>query len=224
MALRHHLRVLGWLGLAVTAVALGGHVRLLGAVAGAGLVGALFAGVTLWLPRSAHAAFEAGKFGNAARRYWLAGATTWSPSRDRAARLSRAGCAVASGRSEAALLLVASIEAGKLDLGERAVLLNNRAYAALAAGGDPRAALVLADQASALRPDVPGIQHTRALALLGVGRTDDAIHILDGMRVGGELSPRLEAARCRELAAAWETKGEVAYAADYRHRAEVLGA
>lgn len=222
VALRHYLRVLGWLGVAVAAIGLGVQVRLLGGVVGAAVVGALVAAVTLWLPRSAHAAFEAGKFGNAARRYWLAGATTWVPSRDRAARLSRAGCAVAAGRFAAVERLVAPLEVDKLDLGERAVLFNNRAYALLAGDGDAREALALADQASALRPDVPGIQHTRALALLGVGRTDDALHVLDGMRAGGELAPRLEAARCRELAAAWEKKGEVAYAADYRRRAEVL--
>ncbi len=222
VALRHYLRVLGWLGVAAAAVGLGVQVRLLGGVVAAGVVGALLAAVTLWLPRSAHAAFEAGKFGNAARRYWLAGATTWTPSRERAAWLSRAGCAVAEGRFAAVERLVAPLDEDKLDVGERAVLFNNRAYALLAVAGDAREALALADKASALRPDVPAIQHTRALALLGVGRTDDALHVLDGMRAGGELAPGLEAARCRELAAAWDKKGERAYAADYRRRAEVL--
>ena len=59
-------------------------------------------------------------------------------------------------------------------------------------------------------------------ALLAVGRIDDAIAVLDAMRVGGELSPRLEADRCRELAHAWERKGEAAYADDYRDRARLV--
>ena len=41
------------------------------------------------------------------------------------------------------------------------------------------------------------------------------------MRAGGELSARLEAARCRELAVAWDQKGEGAYADDYRARARL---
>jgi predicted Zn-dependent protease len=142
--------------------------------------------------------------------------------RQRAARLSRAGCAVASGAHEAAEALLARIDDRALDHGERAVWLNNRACAALAAGGDPAAALALVDEASALRPDVPALQHTRGMALLAVGRIDDAIAVLDGMRAGGELPARLEAERCRDLAKAWAAKGESAYADDYRLRAEGL--
>jgi thioredoxin-like negative regulator of GroEL len=219
---RHYLSLLGWAAATVAAVAAGAQVRLLAAVIAFAFVGALLVLTTLWLPRSAHAAFEAARYRRAARRYWLCGVLTWSPARDRAARLSRAGCAIAGGRVEAAERLLARLDPASLDTGERAVWLNNRAYAQLAAGGDARDALVLAEQAGALRPDVAGIQHTRALALLGVGRTDDALHVLDNMRAGGELSPRLEAARCRELAAAWDKKGETAYADDYRRRAEVL--
>ena len=99
--------------------------------------------------------------------------------------------------------------------------LNNRACLALA-GGDPVTALALADEATALRPDVPALQHTRGMALLAVGRIDDAISVLDQMRAGGDLAPRLEAERCRDLARAWTQKGEAAYAEDYRLRAEAL--
>ena len=222
MGLRHAVRLVAWVTAAVVAMSLGLQVRLLGGAFGLAVVGVLLALTTLWLPRSAHAAFETGRYGRAARRYWVAGLLTWSPGRDRAARLSRAGCAIAQGHVSAAHRLLARLDADKLDVGERAVWLNNRAFAQLAAGGDAHEALVLADQASALRPDVPAIQHTRALALLAVGRTDDALHVLDGMRAGGELSPRLEAARCRDLAAAWDKKGEAAYADDYRRRAAVL--
>ena len=193
-----------------------------GTVAGAslGVVGVLW--LWLWLPRLAHAAFEAGKYPVAARRYrwleWLAA----SSARERAARLSRAGCAVATGDLGVADQLLGAIDGTALASAERAVWLNNRAYAQLAAGQNPVAALALADEASALRPDVPALQHTRAMALIAVGRVDDAIAILDGMRTAGELPPRLEADRCRELARAWTHKGETAYAEDYRLRAEAF--
>jgi hypothetical protein len=39
------------------------------------------------------------------------------------------------------------------------------------------------------------------------------------MRAGGELAPALESDRCRELALAWERKGQSDYAQDYRARA-----
>ena len=136
--------------------------------------------------------------------------------------LSRAGCLVAAGQLELAERLLASLDGGALAAAERAVWLNNRACAALAAGRDPNTALALVDEASAIRPDVPALQHTRGMALLAVGRVDDAIAVLDGMRAGGELPARLEADRCRDLAKAWSQKGEAAYAEDYRLRAEAL--
>lgn len=199
------------------------------AVAGriGGVTGASAAVVTLlwlwlWLPRMAHSAFETGKYAVAGRRYrwleWLAP----SSARERAARLSRGGCAVAGGDVAAAEQLLGAIDIASLAAAEKAVWLNNRACAQLAAGQDPAAALALADEAGALRPDVPALQHTRAMALIEVGRVDDAIAILDGMRSGGELPPRLEADRCRELARAWTKKGEAAYAEDYRLRAEAF--
>ena len=172
----------------------------------------------LWLPRIAHAAFEAGNFARARRRYRVLGVLAASPARQRAALLSRAACHVALGQPALADELTAGLV--ELDVAERAVLLNNRACALLAA--DPHAALALVDEASALRPDVPALQHTRGLALLAVGRLDDAIAVLDKMRAGGELAPRLEAERCRDLARAWTQKGEPAYADDYRLRAAAI--
>jgi predicted Zn-dependent protease len=176
----------------------------------------------LWLPRLAHAAFQAGKFTIAARRYlWLQRAAHNAP-RERLALLSRVGCAVSSGDLDRAEQLSSTFDSTQLAAAERAVWLNNRACAQLAANRDPAAALALADEAGALRPDVPALQHTRAMALLAVGRVDDAIAVLDSMRTGGELPPRLEAERCRELARAWTQKGEAAYADDYRLRAEAF--
>jgi predicted Zn-dependent protease len=193
-----------------------------GSVAGIG-VGVLFVlWLWLWLPRSAHEAFEAGKYTAAERRYRLLGVVATTAARERAALLSRAGCLVASARADDAEQLLAALDTQHLAAAERAVWLNNRACVALAAGRDPQSALALVDEASALRPDVPAVQHTRGMALLAVGRVDDAIAVLDGMRAGGELPPRLEAERCRDLATAWSQKGQAAYAEDYRLRAEAL--
>jgi len=178
--------------------------------------------MVLWLPRAAHAAFEAARYGDAARRYRVIARTAWSPARERAAILSRVGCDIASGRLTAAERSLAGLDAGTLDAAERVTWLNNRACLALEAGHDPHAALALIDDAVALRPDVAAVQHTRATALIAVGRIDDAIGVLDAMRTGGELSPALEAMRCRELARAWEQKGQLDYAADYRDRARLI--
>jgi len=82
---------------------------------------------------------------------------------------------------------------------------------------------VLADQASALRPDVPAIQHTRALALLGVGRTDDALHVLDGNARRWRSCRRASRPRVATISPQRGTrKVKAAYADDYRRRAAVL--
>ncbi|HEX2686571.1 MAG TPA: tetratricopeptide repeat protein, partial [Kofleriaceae bacterium] len=122
----------------------------------------------------------------------------------------------------AAERILASFDASALDSAERVTWLNNRACLALEAGRDPHAALRLVEDAALLRPDVPAVQHTRATALIALGRFDEAIGILEAMRSGGELSPALEAMRCRELATAWECKGQPDYAADYRIRAHLV--
>jgi predicted Zn-dependent protease len=222
MSLRHVTKLVAWLSLAAGAPATGATAGVLPAAFAFAGFGLVVVWAVLWLPRAAHTAFEAGRFRRATRRYWTIGAVTVSARRERGALLSRAGCAVATGRFDAADRLLEQVDGAALDAAERAVWLNNRAYAALRRGTDARAALALADEATGLRPDVPAIQHTRGLALLAVGRVDDAIGVLDAMRAGGELPPRLEAARCRELAAAWEAKGEAAYAEDYRIRAQSL--
>ena len=178
--------------------------------------------LVLWLPRTAHAAFEAARYARAARRYRLIAASAFTPARERAAVLSRAGCDVAAGRLASAERILAGFDAGSLEAAERVTWLNNRACIALETGGDPHAALELVEQAVALRPDVPAVQHTRATALIALGRFDDAIGVLEAMRAGGELSPALEALRCRELARAWDHKGQPDYAADYRDRARLI--
>lgn len=218
---RFALRIVGWLtamlALVVGLATVGGR---LGALVG--LVAAIAATLWqwLWLPRSAHAAFGDGKFARAMRRYRVLGWVAGTQARERAALLSRAGCHIALNDPAAAEALLARLDASGLDTSERAVWLNNRACVALQR--DPHGALALIDEASALRPDVPALQHTRGVALLAVGRVDDAIAVLDGMRAGGELPKALEAERCRDLSRAWTAKGEAAYAEDYRQRAAAV--
>jgi predicted Zn-dependent protease len=215
-------RLLGWIGFVIALpILLGSLLAQIGLVLAVVLDLAAILAVWLWWPRSAHGAFLAGKYRVAARRYRTIAAVTRSTERERAARLSRIGCHVAAGDHDAATRLLAGVDTAVLDAQERAVWLNNRACIALA-HADAHAALALADEATALRPDVPALQHTRGSALLAVGRIDDAIAVLDQMRHGGDLGPRLEAERCAELARAWTQKGEPAYAEDYRLRAAVL--
>jgi predicted Zn-dependent protease len=177
--------------------------------------------LVLWLPRAAHAAFEAARHGDAARRYRLVAALAFTAARERAALLSRAGCAIAAGRFADGERLLARFDGTGFDSAERVTWLNNRACVALEAG-QPAAALALVEEAVALRPDVPAVQHTRASALIATDRFDEAITVLEAMRSGGELAPALEALRCRELARAWEHKGQPDYAADYRDRARLV--
>jgi predicted Zn-dependent protease len=220
VALRHVGRAVAWASLCiffpvVCNAALGPR----GVAIGIGVALLATAGLVIWLPRAAHAAFQAARFSRAARRYRVIGASAFSAHRERAAWLSRAGCALASGDHATAERLLGWLDSATLVGAERVTWLNNRACLALEAGHDPVAALALADDALALRPDVPAVLHTRASALLALGRVDEAITMLEAMRAGGELVPALEAVRCRELARAWEHKGQLDYAADYRDRA-----
>ena len=232
----HHVgHVIGWLlGAAAAPIMLGALGGERGAWIGALCAGLATAWLLLWLPRAAHGAFEAARFARAARRYRLIGSLAFTRKRERAAVLSRAACSIAAGDRGAAAAALDAIDPAELDAAERVVWLNHRACVALEGGGGAGGAgggsagadgadgaLALVEEASALRPDVPAIQHTRARALLAVGRVDDAIAVLDAMRSAGELPPYLEAERCRELALAWERKGQSDYAADYRARARL---
>jgi predicted Zn-dependent protease len=222
----HHVgHVVGWLlGSAAAPIVLGSLIGRRGAWIGVLCACLATAWLLLWLPRAAHGAFEAARFARAARRYRLIGSLAFTRKRERAAALSRAGCSIAAGELGAAQAVLDAIDPALLDAAERVVWLNNRACVALERGRDVEGALALVEEATALRPDVPAIQHTRAKALLAVGRVDDAITVLDAMRSGVELPARLEAERCRELALAWERKGQADYAADYRERARLHAA
>jgi predicted Zn-dependent protease len=220
VAVRHVVRIAGW-GLAC--VALPVLLRSIIGRGGATLGVATAILATVWLmivlPRSAHRAFEAAQWKRATRRYKLLSRLAFSTHRERAALLSRSGCDIETKHTAAAEAALAKIT--PVDTTERVVWLNNRACLMLDTQQDPAVALALVEEATALRPDVPGIQHTRARALLECGRTDEAITVFEGMRAGGELPPYLESERCRDLARAWERKGQADYAADYRERARL---
>lgn len=222
MAARHVGHLIGWLaGCVAASVMLGVMFGRGGVVMGTTCAVVATMWLVIWLPRAAHRAFETARYKVALRRYRAIRALAFTASRSRAAQLSIAAAHLAAGRHEAAEAMLATIDPAQLDNAEHAVWLNNRACAALDAGRDPQAALAEVERAVALRPDVPGILHTRARALIAVGRLDDAIAVLEAMRAGGELPLRLEAERCRELAAAWEKKGQGDYADDYRDRARL---
>ncbi|MDX2088458.1 MAG: tetratricopeptide repeat protein [Kofleriaceae bacterium] len=222
MAAQHVGRLIGWgMGCILAPIVLGSLFGPRWVAVGIVLATLLTLALVMWLPRSAHAAFAAGRFPRAARRYRILASLAFTGPRERAAILSRAACDLGAGHVEAADSILGTLDAATLSASERVVWLNNRACAALDAGRDPQAALALVDEAIGMRPDVPAIQHTRARALLAVGRVDDAIAVLDAMRTGGELPTALEAERCRDLATAWDRKGQRAYADDYRNRARL---
>ncbi len=221
-SLAHVGHLIGWLaGCVAASVLLGVMFGRGGIVLGTTIAVIATMWLVMWLPRAAHRAFETARYKVALRRYRAIRALAFTASRSRAAELSIAAAHLAAGRHEAAEAMLVTIDPAQLDNAEHAVWLNNRACVALDAGRDPHAALVEVERAVALRPDVPGILHTRARALIAVGRLDDAISVLEAMRAGGELPLRLEAERCRELAAAWEKKGQGDYADDYRDRARL---
>ncbi|MDQ3336500.1 MAG: hypothetical protein M4D80_15140 [Myxococcota bacterium] len=220
MAARHVVHLIGWgLGCASAPVLLRSVFGRGWGVIGVALAIVATVWLTIVLPRSAHKAFEGAKWKRAARRYRLLRAFAFSDHRERAAILSHAACDIELQNRDAASRLLASIE--PTDTTERVVWLNNRACILLEDEAAAAQALALVEEATALRPDVPAIQHTRARALLAVGRTDEAISVFESMRSGGELPPHLEAERCRDLARAWEKKGQADYAADYRERARL---
>ncbi|MCL4223032.1 MAG: hypothetical protein KJZ91_01000 [Myxococcales bacterium] len=174
------------------------------------------------LPRLAHRAFVAGEHAAARRWYRVVAWTTVWPRRRAAARVSIAGAYLAEGRWADGAAATDRVDGDALDPGTRAGWLNNRAYAALRLGARDAAAeraLAQAREALRLRPDVPAILHTEALALLASGRAEDAIRALEALWEHGEPAPRLESERAADLARAWAARGELAYAADYARRA-----
>lgn len=177
------------------------------------------------LPRMAHRAFEQGRHDRASLLYTLVRVTVVDAETRGAIDVSLAGCLLARGDWDGALTRLARIDLQRLGVAARAALWNNRAYASARGKGDGAAALRDIDEAVRLRPDVAGYRHTRGLALLVLGRFDDAIGELEAVwqRVAGDdEEPLLEAERCYDLGVAWLRKGEREYARDYFLRARTV--
>jgi tetratricopeptide (TPR) repeat protein len=198
-----------------------GYGRLAAALTALGELIAL-AAVTIWLPRAAHRAFERGGFGRSAFHYHVLRWLTLDREARRSIDVSLAACDLARGEHARALRRLGAIEPDQLGEAARSAWLNNRAYALARSGRDAAAALDCADRAIALRPEVPGFRHTRGVALLALGRTDEAIKELDAVwsALEGDPPPMLEAERCCDLGLAWTRKGERDYARDYFIRAQ----
>jgi tetratricopeptide (TPR) repeat protein len=178
--------------------------------------------VLIWLPRAAHRAFQRGRFGRASVLYRLLGWVRFRRETRASVRVSLAACALGMDDYERALAVLDRQDPGELADALRAAWLNNRAYALVRAERDAREALSQSETAISLRPDVAGFRHTRGIALLRLGRLDEAIRELDGLWsaiAGDERGHLLEAERCYDLGLAWRAKGEPEYAADYFQRA-----
>jgi hypothetical protein len=201
------------------AAALAGN---LGGAIALALVLLVAAAVRLLFPRFAHAMFRAGRMGEARRYYRVLAAVAWRRGRRAAAQVSIAATYLGAGDYARGAAILATVDPARLDPTTRAGWLNDRAYAALrtgAAGAEARAALADVRAALAVVAEVPALLHTEGLALYACGEVDAAIAAWEAMWERGDLGARLDAERCDDLAAAWERRGESAYAADYRRRA-----
>lgn len=192
------------------------------AAAAGGVCAAVLIAAWWWLPRAAHKRFGKGEYGRAALYYSVLRRCRFDPTARASIEVSLAACALARNDWGAALQILGTLEPSALSDSARAAWLNNRAYALARSGDDLAAALACSEEAIALRPDVAGFRHTRGVALLGLGRTDEAIRELDSLwkeLAGEEVRPLLEAERCYDLGVAWRKKGESDYAKDYFERA-----
>ena len=177
--------------------------------------------ILVWLPRIAHRRFTDGDYPRA--RFWY-GILHWLVLNGKArgaVDVSIGAAMLAEGKYHLAREFIENVQGLGLNEPVRAAWLNNRAYLRVRTGGDARSALVLCDRALALRPYVSGFHHTRGIALLALGRTDEAIGALDEIwsqhPTYGPDTP-FEAERCYDLGLAWARKGERDYALDYFSR------
>ncbi len=181
-----------------------------------------FGMVLFWLPRAAHKAFRLGNYPRAKLIYRILGRSYVSVSARAAVDVSIAACEIARADFDSALEWLARVNVDQLSDAAKAAWHNNRAYALARGGTDPDQALNHIEAAIGLRPDVAGFRHTRGVVLLSLGRTDEAIRVLDDLwneLAGNEKVAMLEAERCYDLGRAWRTKGEHDYATDYFERA-----
>ncbi len=206
--------------LACSAFVVVGSLALVGPFGGiAAAVAALaYLFVFAWLPRAAHRAFVKADFDRASRLFAASGWFRPGKGARQRSRLSRAACELGAGRWRSGLELAEGLKISELPEAELAVWNNNMAYALSrleVRGGD---ALEHADAALQSRPRLAGFIHTRGIALLGLGRVDEAITVLEEAHSGEPNTEALEAERCYDLARAWLAKGEDDYACDYFDR------
>jgi tetratricopeptide (TPR) repeat protein len=87
-------------------------------------------------------------------------------------------------------------------------LLNNRAYAMAAGGGDPAAALELAERACETRPRNPRYLETAAAALMAAGRPEEAARRLErAWGLAERETPEARREIMEGLARAWLAAG-----------------
>ncbi|MCG8420484.1 MAG: hypothetical protein MJE77_21325 [Proteobacteria bacterium] len=180
--------------------------------------------MVVWLPRAAHRAFRQGNYKRSKLLYNVLRVWALRKTARVSIEVSLAACALADGSWDRAIEMLDGMEVEALNEAARAAWLNNRAYALARSGRDAGAALEYSNRAIDLRPDVAGFRHTRGVALLALGRVEEAIGELDrlwGQLAGhtGDEMPLLEAERCYDLGRAWQQKGERDYALDYFDRA-----
>src|SRR5688500_5140028 len=129
MPARYVTRLACWILACTLPIGLGSVVGPAGILVGVALAVIATLWLAIWLPRTAHTAFEQGRYARAARRYRAIRALAFSATRERMALLSHAGCLVSSGKLADAEALHSTIDATTLAHAERAVWLNNRAFA-----------------------------------------------------------------------------------------------
>jgi tetratricopeptide (TPR) repeat protein len=174
------------------------------------------------LPRLAHRSFRGGAFTRASVAYRVLRLVRLDAGARASLEVSVAACMLGAERYVDGLRLLGRIDPARLGESSRAAWLNDRSYALARSGGDAAQALADIDEAIALRPDLDGFRHTRGLALLQLGRVDEAIRELEEVWRRGQAEdapPLLEAERCYDLGRAWTLRGEPDYAGDYFERA-----
>jgi tetratricopeptide (TPR) repeat protein len=210
--------------LAATSLPLGAHlvlaravpdllVLLLCATIGAGVVVIDAARTTRRVLRH----FREGRFDLARRgTEWLMQLSRKPASRS-ALALNLAACHLAAGEYEPGGQVLLDLDRESLDASVDGIWENNYAYFLLGTGGSPTEAFSLADQAASRSPSNPAFRSTRGIALLALGRVDDALSELQlAVDMGSEhQGAAAMAENYFHLARAWEARGEVAYARDH---------
>lgn len=169
----------------------------------------------LFTPLRVFRDFRAGRFRSSARGTRFLLHLTWRPAKKAALRLNQAACHLALGDYETGGAMLQKVDKTVLSGELRSVWDNNYAYFLLGVENDPKEALKICDNALASTASNPAFHGTRGLALLTLGRLDDAIAELCRSMEIGSLGPAGLAETYFYLGRAWEQKGERAYARDH---------